>query len=511
MSSLLKPRRYADLASDASTTVETFVLGTPLGCANHQHRWKRPMLGSSPPAPDPISIGTARTQRQRRGLTLLTLCTAVLIAQVDTSVVNLAVRSIGDDFQASVGTLQWVVDSYNLVYAVLLLTGGLLADLYGRRLVFMVGAALFTAASLLSAFAPSVALLIAGRALAGVGAALLLPASLAIIRVVWPDAKERGRALGIWAGCNGLASAIGPTLGGVLIGRFGWRSVFLMVVPLGLAALALALPAIPETSDPQDRRFDAPAQALGALALGGLAVAAIESHRSIGIAAVALAVAALSLAAFIKVETAKGTGALVPLDMLRTPGFRGAVTATAGMTFGMYGLLFLLPLTWQSTGMLGAVGAGVALLPMALVFVLVSAVSGSLTERLGTRLVTAGGVAVIGCGLLLIGMTAHSPTILAAEIGLGLTGLGLGLATGPLMGAAVGAVEAARSGTAAALINVARMTGATVGVAVLGAVFAVAHGGADGLRLSLLLGGTLQLTSAAVAWTGTRPASAPTR
>src|SRR5262249_30074824 len=140
------------------------------------------------------------------------------------------------------GALQWVVDSYNLLYAILLLSGGLLADLYGRRLAFMAGTAPFTASSLFCVLAPSVSFLIAGRALAGIGAALLLPASLAIIRVVWPDAKERGRALGIWAGCNGPALAIGPTVGGLLIDRFGWRSIFLIVVPVGLAALALALP-----------------------------------------------------------------------------------------------------------------------------------------------------------------------------------------------------------------------------------------------------------------------------
>jgi DHA2 family methylenomycin A resistance protein-like MFS transporter len=462
------------------------------------------MRGDNPREPDAIPNGTVQRPEERRRLTLLlTLCIAVLIAQVDTSVVNLAVRPIGEYFQTSVGALQWVVDSYNLVYAVLLLTGGLLADLYGRRLIFMAGAAVFTAASLVCAFAPSILILIGGRTLAGVGAALLLPASLAIIRVVWLDEKERGRALGIWAACNGLALAIGPTVGGLLIGRFGWRSIFLVVVPLGLAALALAMPSIPESSDPQDRHFDGFAQIFGALALGGLAVAAIESHRAAGIAAVAVAIAALTLALFLKFEAKRGAGALVPLDMFRTREFRGAVVATAGMTFGMYGVLFLLPLTWQSAGRLGPVGAGIALMPMALVFVLVSPFSGSLTEKLGTRLITSGGVAMIGGGLLLIGIAAYSPSMFATEIGLALTGLGMGLATGPLMSAAVGAVSAARSGTAAALINVARMAGATIGVAVLGAVFAIAHGGPDGLRLAMLLGGVVQLTSAAVAWTAT--------
>ncbi|MDF2118163.1 MFS transporter [Roseiarcaceae bacterium H3SJ34-1] len=435
--------------------------------------------------------------------TLLTLCLAVLVAQVDTAVVNLATRPIGDHFNAGVIALQWVIDSYNFVYAVLLLTGGLLADLYGRRRIFMIGAALFTIASLICALAPSIAILICGRALAGVGAALLLPASLAIIRVVWRDEAERGRALGIWAACNGLAMAIGPTLGGLLINQFGWRSIFVVVVPLSLAALVFAMAYIPESSDPQDRHFDAPAQLLGALALGSLAFAAIQSHDAPAIAMAAFGVAAIALFAFIKTEAKRGAAALVPLDIFSSREFRGAVIATIGMTFGMYGTLFLVPLTWQSTGRFDATAAGIALMPMALIFVLVSPFSGKLTERFGVRHVTCGGVAVISIGLLLIGLSTHQASIVPAEVALALTGLGMGFATGPLMGAAVAAVAAARSGTASALINVARMAGATIGVAILGAVFAVAHGGADGLRAAMLCGGAVQIICAAVAWTTT--------
>jgi len=452
----------------------------------------------------PYSVGTAV---KRRWLTLLTLCLAVLVVQIDTAVVNLATHPISEYFTASIGTLQWVVDSYNLVYAVLLLTGGLLADLYGRRRIFMIGAAIFMAASLLCALAFSVSVLIGGRVLAGFGAALLIPASLAIIRVVWQDHVERGRALGIWAACNGLAMAIGPTLGGLLVRQFGWRSIFFIVIPLSLAALILAIPSIPETSDPENRHFDAKAQILGALALGGLAFAAIQSHEASSTAVAAFIVSLLAFALFIGVETKIGSAALVPLDIFRIRGFLGAVTATTGMTFGMYGTLFLLPLTWQSTGRLNAAGAGLALMPMALIFVLVSPFSGTLTARLGTRILAAVGVAIIGSGLLLIGFSAHRVSIVLTESGLGLTGLGMGLATGPLMGAAVGSVAAARAGTASALINVARMIGAVLGVAVLGAVFAVVHGGSDGLRLAMFLGGLVQLACAAMAWTMMRPDS----
>ncbi len=369
----------------------------------------------------------------------------------------------------------------------------------------MMGAAIFTAASLLCAVAPSVSILIGGRAFAGLGAALMVPASLAIIRVVWPDPAERGRVLGIWAACNGLALAIGPTLGGFLIHQFGWRSIFFVVIPLSLVTLILAVPSIPESSDPQDRHFDAPGQALGALALGSLVFAAIQSHVAPSSALAAFIVALIALAMFIKAEAKRGSAALVPLDIFKSREFRGANTATAGMTFGMYGALFLLPLTWQSTGKLDAIGAGAALMPSALALLLVSPFSGALIDRFGGRVMAAGGVGITGCGLLLIGLSAHQISITLAETGLALTGLGMGLATGPLMGTAVSAVAAARAGTAAALINVARMAGAAIGVAVLGAVFAIAHGGPAGLRLSMLIGGLIQITCAAVAWQTTRP------
>ncbi|WP_334040308.1 MFS transporter [Burkholderia ambifaria] len=451
----------------------------------------------------PTAVAVAR----RRSLTLLTLCLAVLVAQVDTAVVNLATRAIGDYFHAGVGALQWVVDSYNLTYAVLLLTGGLLADLLGRRRIFIAGTAVFTVASLLCARAPSIPVLIGARALAGVGAALLLPASLAIVRVVWRDPVERGRALGIWAACNGAAMALGPTLGGVLIRHFGWRSIFFVVVPLSIAAMLLAIPAVPESSDPGGRHFDGGAQVTGALSLGALAYAAIVFHDSPLAGAIAGCVAIASFAAFIAIERRHGAAALVPLDLFRHGAFRGAIAATTGMTFGMYGVLFLLPLTWQSVGRLDSTGAGVALLPMALVFVVVSPCSGPLSERIGPRATTAGGVAVIATGLAVIGASAGSPGLVGAEIGLALTGLGMGIATGPLMTVAVGAVDAARSGTASALVNVARMTGATLGIAMLGTLFAAAHGGVAGLRAAMFAGAVVQLTGAAVAALSVRQAA----
>ena len=435
---------------------------------------------------------------------LVTMCLAVLLAQVDTSVVNLAVHAIGTGLNASVNNLQWVLDGYNLAYAVLLLTGGLLCDLYGRRRLFLLGAAVFTGGSALCAGAPDLLLLIAGRAIAGAGAALLLPASLAIIRVEWHDETERNHALGVWAACNGLAFVIGPTLGGFLVQGFGWRSVFLIAVPLGLAAIALAMCAIPKSSDPAGRRFDAMGQIWGAVAVGGLAVAGIDASRTPLTAAVALVAAAMAVLLFLRVERRRGDAAMMPVSLFSSRRFDSALIATATMTFGMYGVLFLVPMVWQASGTLSASLAGLALVPMASVFFMVSNFSGRLVAYVGARGMIAGGTAIISLGLFTLSATAAGRPLPLAELGLVLTGLGMGCNTAPLFGVAVGSVPKERSGSASSLINVARMVGATLGVAILGSTFALVGGGASGLRGAMLLGGAMQLVGAGVAWRAIR-------
>ncbi len=435
---------------------------------------------------------------------LMTMCLAVLLVQVDTSVVNLATRAISEALHAGVMGLQWVLDAYNIAYAALLLTGGLLADLYGRRRLFLYGTAVFTGGSLLCAAGPNVAMLIAARAVAGAGAALLLPASLAIIRVAWTDERSRNRALGVWAACNGLSFVVGPTAGGALVDLFGWRSVFLIAVPLGLVAFGCALRIVAESRDPAGRRFDALGQIWGAVTLVGVALAGIEAGRDRAVSAVALLAAITALLLFLLTERRRGSAALVPLDLFSRGRFVGVLIATAAMTFGMYGVLFLVPLSWQANGTLAAGSAGLGLLPMAAVFFGLSNYSGRLAERVGARTMIGGGTAMIGLGLYLIALTHAGMPISLAETGLVVTGVGMGLNTGPLFGVAVAAVPAARSGNAASLINVARMIGATLGVAVLGSAFALAGSGASGLRIAMALGGTVQLIGAGVAWQALR-------
>jgi MFS transporter, DHA2 family, methylenomycin A resistance protein len=432
----------------------------------------------------------------KRNLVLLTLCLGVLVAQVDTSVVNLAMQPIGAAFHAPVAALQWVLDAYNLTYAALLLTGGLVADLYGRRRAFQAGAAILALASIGCAVAGSVDFLVAARTVAGIGSALLLPASLSIVRVVWSEPNARRRALGVWASCNGLAFVIGPSLGGLLIRHFGWPSVFILAVPLALAALVLAALVVPESSDPHGRHFDLAGQISGSLVLGALVFAAITGF---GLpAAIALGLAVIAFPVFLYVERRADAAALVPLSLFRHRPFIGAIAATASMTFGVYGVIFLVPLLWQSSGFLSVEMAGLALMPCALAFFLVAPQSGHLAQRFGVRAMIAGGTALIGCGLLVLSQAGEPLAV--AETGLVLAGIGMGLNTGPLMSVAVDAVSAARSGTASALINVARMTGATLGVACLGTIFALWHGGAEGLRAAMLVGSSVQLCGALVAF-----------
>ncbi len=210
-------------------------------------------------------------------LILFATCLGCFTAQIDTSVVTLALRRMGDDLGIGVAGLQAVVDSYNVAYASFLLTGGTLGDLYGRRRVLIAGFALFVLGSAASGFAPGPGLLIAGRAVSGLGAALLVPTSLAILAVAYPDPARRGRAIGIWAACNGLAFALGPTVGGWLVEAGGWRSIFLVIVPVSALGLALAWTSVPESSDPEGRRLDLAGQALAITALAALTLVAIEA------------------------------------------------------------------------------------------------------------------------------------------------------------------------------------------------------------------------------------------
>ncbi|MDR3415327.1 MAG: MFS transporter [Nevskia sp.] len=438
-------------------------------------------------SPAPVLAGRSRSR------ILAILCLSVLLAQIDTSVVNLAVHDIGVDLHASLRALQWVIDGYNLSYAVLLMSGGTLADLIGRRRVLLAGALAFTAGSAVCALAPGAAALIAGRVLTGLGAALMLPASLALIRVIWTDAQERAHVIGVWAGINGAAFAIGPSLGGGLIQAAGWRCIFLLTLPVGLAVVALGPRTIPESSDPQGRRIDLAGQALAALALGGAVLGMIEREVVPGLVAVC------TFGAFAAIERRLGAAAMVPMELLANGKLACALGVAAAMTFGMYGLIFLLPLTWLRGGVFDVAHCGLALLPMSLVFAGLSHRSGRWSARFGAARTMAAGMALIGCGLATMAATHGGRPLWLAESGLLLTGIGMACNTGPVLAAAVAAVSAARAGTASALVNTARMVGASLGVAVAGAVYGLAADAATGLRLAMACGAAAVFAGSALA------------
>jgi DHA2 family methylenomycin A resistance protein-like MFS transporter len=446
---------------------------------------------------------------QSTTLVLLTMSLGVLIAQIDTSVVNLAVKQIGANLDAGVTALQWVVDAYNLVYASLLLTAGTLADLFGRRRIFALGIALFTLGSLVCGLAPNASVLVAGRAIAGLGAAFEVPTSLAILTVTYPDSRQRSRALGLWASCNGLAFIIGPTLGGVLVDAAGWRSIFLLIIPLCIATLALTMTAVPETKNPEGRKLDLRGQALAIAALGALSLAVIEGPRwgwgslgSISAFATSLVTAVLFLR-----RQAGSMGALVPLPMFENRVFSASLGIAAAMTFGMYAMLFLTPLYLQAARGDSALQAGIELLPMSVTFVIVSQLSGRIANGFGPRLPMTAGMALMGIGLFMLALIPFTDSLLLIESALLVIGCGLGLNTAPVNAVAVASVPAARSGTASGLVNTARMVGATLGVAVLGAMFATFAGGTgagshivDGLVPAFIVGGIGEMIGAVAAF-----------
>jgi MFS transporter, DHA2 family, methylenomycin A resistance protein len=445
--------------------------------------------------------------RRHAGVILFTMSLGVFIAQLDSQVVNLAVKAIGSDRNAGINALQWVLDSYNLFYATLLLTGGTLGDLCGRTRMFAIGIGLIVLGSIVCAAAPNSVILIAGRAITGIGAALEVPTSLAILTVAYANDKERARAIGIWASCNGLAIAAGPTIGGLLVDAAGWRSIFILVVPVSVLAMVLAMRRVPESSDPQGRHLDPVGQALAIIALAALSFVTIEGPHWGFTSPIILALAigsAVSGVLFVLWQRGQA-GALVPLDFFRNRVFSAALAVAGMMTFGMYAMLFLTPLYLQSLGGISAFMVGLALLPLSVTFVIVSQYSGALVKRFGPRAMMTAGMAAMGAGLLLLTAVSATPNMVLIETALLIIGAGLGLNTGPVNTVAVASVPPARSGTASGLVNTSRMVGATLGVAVLGSLFAVHAGDSrpeavvSGLRLAYLGGAIVELTGALIA------------
>jgi EmrB/QacA subfamily drug resistance transporter len=395
------------------------------------------------------------------------------IAALDATVVGIALPAIGRDFHASVASLQWVVDGYTLPLAGLLLLGGVLGDVHGRRKVFMIGIVWFALASLACGLAPNTGFLIAARALQGVGAALLTPGSLAILQASFiPD--DRSRAIGAWSGLGGVATAIGPFLGGWLIGAVSWRLVFFINLPVAAAVVAITARHVPESRAPGPRQpLDAAGAATISLALAGLTygliAASADGWTSPTVLASLLAGAALFVA-FCVIEM-RSTHPMLPLTIFRTRQFSAANAVTFVVYGALGGALFLVPVVLQEVSGYSALAAGTAMLPLTAIMLALSARSAALSARIGPRLQMTVGPFVIAAGMALFarvqGNGDYLTQVLPAVLVLG---LGLAINVAPLTATALSAAPAEHSGIASAVNNDVARTASLIAVAVLPAL-----------------------------------------
>lgn len=418
--------------------------------------------------------GRAHTERIRSGsrwVVLTVMCTGYFLVLLDVTIVNVALPQIGAGLGSSVPELAWVVDGYALVLAALLLTGGTIGDLRGHKPVVLVGMAVFGVASLACGLAPSTGVLVAARGAQGLGAALLLPGTLAIISRAFPERGEQARAIGIWAGVGAVALPAGPLLGGLLVGGLGWRWVFVLNVPIvGVAALAAARVVRP---DPEHGtgRLDVAGAGLGALALAAGTFAVIEAgHTGLDAPVVVAAVlAVLALVGFLRVEH-RAAHPMLPLGLFRDRAFSTANAVAGVMNLGTLGLLFLLTLFLQGVQQRTPLAAGAAVLPLFLPLSVLGPVAGRLTAKFGARPVMVAGLVVAAAGVGLLATWTTSTSYLQLLPAMLAWGTGLGFLTPAVVAAAIAAAPAQRAGLASGVNNTARQAGGALGIAAYAAL-----------------------------------------
>jgi DHA2 family methylenomycin A resistance protein-like MFS transporter len=432
-------------------------------------------------------------------LTTLAASFGFVVVQLDVTIVNLALPRLAQTFAMPVEALQWVMDAYTLAFAVLLLSAGVLGDRFGARRMFLAGFSVFGLASLACGLAPDGAALIAARAVQGAGAALLVPNSLSVLNHAHEhDRAGRARAVGLWTAAGGVSIAAGPVLGGLMLPSLGWRSIFLVNLPVCVLGVWLTLAFAPRSARPaQSRALDLPGQALAALALTGLIGAVIEA-RPRGIAdPFVLAGFALFLAcgaAFVAVE-ARAREPMLPLGFFRKSAFSAAVGYGVAVNLAYYGVIFVLTLYLQDAHRWGPIQAGLAFLPLTATFIASNLVSGWAVARYGSRLPMALGAAIGALGyLLLLPLGAQSPFV-AMLPGFLLIPAGMGLGVPAMTTAILASVEKPWSATASGVLNAARQTGGAAGIAAFGLMTGLRgltgglHGAALASATLLALGG----------------------
>jgi EmrB/QacA subfamily drug resistance transporter len=424
--------------------------------------------------------------RVRPRLVLAICCMSLLIVGMDVTIVNVALPSIRRDLGASVTSLQWATAAYTVVLASLLMLGGSIADRIGRARVFKFGLAVFTLASLACSLAPGVDWLIAFRALQGVGGAMLNPVAMSIIRNTFEDPRERAQAIGVWGAVVGISLAIGPVLGGVLVG-LSWRAVFLVNVPIGLAAIALTARFVPESRAPRARRPDPVGQVLVILMLVSLTSAIIEGPSegwgSTVILALALT-AGVALFALVRYELRR-VEPLIELRFFASRPFAGATVIAIAAFTAFAGFLFLNTLYLQDVRGLSPLDAGLCTLPMAAMTVICSPISGRVVGARGARgPLLVGGLGIGAGSLMLVSLSAHT-SLAWLLLAYCIFGLGFGSVNPPITNTAVSGMPPSQAGVAAAVASTSRQVGATLGVAIAGAI---ATGKLDGSLHARLAG-----------------------
>nr|WP_216853782.1 MFS transporter [Phytoactinopolyspora halotolerans] len=417
-----------------------------------------------------------RIHRRRWGI-LGVLVISLLVVVLDNTVLNVALKTIQQDLGATQSELAWSVNSYTLVFAGLLFTFGLLGDRFGRRRLLVLGLALFGAASALSAYADTPAQLIAARALMGVGGAAVMPATLAIITNVF-DAKERGRAIGIWVASVGIAVVLGPVLGGALLEQFWWGSVFLINVPIVLAGLALIGWLVPESRDPRPSRLDPVGVGLSIAGLTLLVYGIIEGGERAGFGDVAVWAPALggvlALVLFVWYERRIDHPAL-DMALFRNPAFSASVSAIGLVFFAMMGVFFFMTFYWQLVRGFSPLETGLLFLPFAVAQTAFSPMSETMVRRFGVRAVAATGLGLVALSLAGLAFIEADTPLWFLEALLFIQGAGIANVMPPATTAVMASVPREKAGIGSAVNNTMRQVGGALGVAVLGAILAVRY------------------------------------
>jgi len=431
-------------------------------------------------------------------LTLAAMSLGYGVVQLDVTIVNTALASMRTSLGGGVAELQWVVSAYTIAFAAFILTAGALGDRIGARRVFMGGFALFTAASVGCAAAPNALLLIALRAIQGLAAAILVPNSLALLNHAYPEEKARGRAVAIWAAGASLALTAGPFIGGILIALTGWRAIFLVNLPIGLAGLWLARTYAQDTPAHGNREIDLPGQIAAIVALGALAASLIEGGTRgwsdpFVLTGFVLAIVAGGL--FV-LQEAKAAQPMLPLSLFSNRLF--AMCALVGLlvNIAVYGLIFLFSLYFQEINHLSAFATGLAFVPMLAVVLPVNLIAPRIAERIGARATIAAGAVLAAAGCLALLAIAPGTSYWAIGGQLIAISSGLGLLVPPLTSTLLGSVDASRSGIAAGVLNATRQTGSVLGVALFGSLIAQSGAFMPGLRSSLVISAVVMLAAA---------------